>query len=156
MVIRGNTNISVTEVLINHSVLATCLLENHTVRWVYVTLWTGVLLFKYAGKTVILNLSGCVWLMVDKQVCRIISMIYWYSKAQKQKKKSKKAILPRRWTVVQWSIRRAEEQMRCGWRGDLGMWVDCRADEGSRNRCIVECSSQWMRTGGKVRLCRPC
>lgn len=41
MVIRGNPNISVTEVLINHSFLATCLLENYSVRWVYVTLWTG-------------------------------------------------------------------------------------------------------------------
>lgn len=108
------------------------------------------LLFKYAGQNCnIESVRVCVTQgrqagMQDNFDDLLIHI------GSKAKKKSKKATLLRGWTMVQWSVRRAEEQMRCGWRGDLGMWVDCRADEGSGNRCVVECCSQGTWTGGKV------
>lgn len=112
-------------------------------------IWTLDSCSSMQDKTVILNLSGCVTQgrqagMQDNFDDLLIHI------GSKAKKKSKKATLLRGWTMVQWSVRRAEEQMRCGWRGDLGMWVHCRADEGSGNRCIVECCSQGTWTGGKV------
>lgn len=142
----------VTEVLINHLFL-TCLLENDIVRWVYVVLWKRSeallqsavafylnfgLLFKCAGQNPNIQ-SVRMWQAGMQDNFRDLLI----HRGSKQKKKGQ-------------SVRRAEVQMRCGRGGDLGMWADCRADEGSGNRCVAECISQVTWTGGKVGICGPC